>query len=139
MKNKRLIKSINFQDSWSKVQNHVCQTNPHEPGSSRDALTHGISNFEYFLWSEEPIEIPIDIFSNTQIEYGLHKRNLKKYIKMVEIGSPVPPVIVTVDEGGNFHLVDGNHRVTALSHLGEPVVLAYIGISHENMKKVKLF
>lgn len=114
------------------VLNHIKKNNPHAPGSPRDALTHGISNVEDYLWTKE-IEISIESFCNSNIEIGLSLRNLKKYQNKIKESLP-PAVIALMKNDGKIYLVDGNHRVTILKKEGFQTVNAFIGILPEDLE-----
>lgn len=115
------------------VLSHIKKTNPHAPGSARDALTHGISNVEDYLWTKE-IEISVESFNNSNIEIGLSLRNLKKYQNKIKENSFPPAVVALMKNDGKIYLVDGGHRVTAIKKEGFETVNAFIGILPEDLE-----
>lgn len=126
-----------FYPEYDTVKNHILRSNPHKPGSPRDALTNGVGCVEDYLWTEE-VELPLDVFSNLNLEYGLNKRNLAKYQKQIRAGSMPPAVIAIMKENLSLSLVDGCHRVTALKKEGFNSVKVYIGILPEILAVVNI-
>lgn len=118
-----------FYPNYETVLNHISRYNPHQSGSSRDALTHGISDVHEYLWTDELL-IPIDLISNID-QIGLNLRNLKSYQKQIKEGSNPPAIICIMNESGKILLVDGSHRVNALLNENKTEVKIFIGILPE--------
>lgn len=134
---KKLLKAVKFTTDYDHVLNHVKSTNPHKPGSPRDALIHGIGNFEQFLWSTEPVDFDLGLIAeNPQLGFGVHQGNLNRYLKKIENGSIPPAIIIGIYANGRIGLLDGNHRVVAALQAGITNLPAYIGVAPEFLESL---
>ncbi len=120
-------KKLTFEDSWGHVFSHVRRTNPHRPGSPRDAFRHGISGFELYLWTPSPVEIPIEDLADKKPARRVGDRN----VAAAANGPSLPAIVVTIDASGRIGLPDGAHRLDIVRRLGRATIAAYVGVHKE--------
>ena len=124
----RYIESYNKfgDDDMNKTEfiyNHIKNTNPHS--GPRDAF-QGISSLKRYNWNIEPIYIyPNDLKINKPMLYPASKRDVNRYMKAYTKGSEFPPIVL-FDNGKEYVILDGAHRLQAAINLNVPIK-AYIG------------
>jgi ribosomal protein S18 acetylase RimI-like enzyme len=118
---------------WQTVWKHIEKNNPHE--GPRDAFLGIPITGKGATWVKETIQ-PDDprIDRNETSAYSLYpasKRDVKKYMKMYQQGSPFPRIVLGVRSNNKFVIYDGAHRLQAAVNLGVPID-AYVGYPEEN-------
>lgn len=110
-------------DNSKFIYNHIKNTNPHI--GSRDAF-QGIPSLNNYNWDIEPIHIyPDDLKINKPMLYPASKRDVNRYMKAYIKGSDFPPIVL-FDNGKEYVIFDGAHRLQAAINLNVPIK-AYIG------------
>lgn len=110
-------------DNSEFIYNHIKNTNPHS--GPRDAF-QGISSLKGYNWNIKPIYIyPGDLKINKPMLYPASKRDVNRYMKAYTKGSEFPPIVL-FDNGKEYTILDGAHRLQAAINLNVPIK-AYIG------------
>jgi hypothetical protein len=121
---------ITNKDKATIIYKHIDKTNPHPSGSPRDAFMGIPSDLSIYDWNIEPIDIfPDDPKINKEKLYPASKRDVKRYMshykKYNKEGIDFP-AIVLVDNGTEYTILDGAHRLQSAINLNVPIK-AYIG------------
>lgn len=117
-----ILESSNESEQF--IYNHISSTNPHT--GARNAFS-GIPSLKNYDWNTTPITIlPTDTKINKKMLYPASKRDVKKYEKLYSKGSEFPPIVL-VDNGREYLVFDGAHRLSAALALNVPIK-AYIGV-----------
>jgi hypothetical protein len=118
---KQMMGIINEDDSH--IHKHIEKTNPHK--GDRDAFM-GIPSLKNYTWDDNPVLIyPDDEKINKNMLWAASYKDVKKYKKMYEKGYDFPPIVI-VDNGKEYLILDGAHRLKAALKLNVPIK-AYIG------------
>ena len=107
----------------SHIYKHIENTNPHT--GERDAFM-GIPSLKNYTWDTKTVLIyPDDEKINKDMLWVASYKDVKKYKKMYEKGYEFPPIVI-VDNGKEYQILDGAHRLKAALILNVPI-RAYIG------------
>ena len=108
--------------SWSDVEAVIAKANARHEGSSRDAwaaLPRGVQRLQ---WTFELV--PLDSLS---LDRPASLMDVRRYVKRMKAGEVPPPIVLVVDRGGRFGVVDGSHRATAAKQAGQTHLWAWVG------------
>jgi GNAT superfamily N-acetyltransferase len=116
---------------WKEVWEALERNNPHSTGTRDATAWLGPWIFKGCDWHEELIQPTDPRIDQGESANGLapaSKRDVKKYMKMKEMGTDFPPITLGfgVYSRGKFTVWDGAHRLQAAINLGVPV-RAYVG------------
>ena len=113
------------------VRKHISDTNPHT--GARNAFM-GIPSLSRYDWDLIPKLIyPDDKKINKEMLYPASKRDVKRYMKQYIQGSEFP-AIVLIDNGKEYSIADGQHRLSAAIKLGVPIY-AYVGTEKPKLQE----
>jgi hypothetical protein len=113
------------------VRKHISDTNPHT--GARNAFM-GIPSLSGYDWDLIPKLIyPDDKKINKEMLYPASKRDVKRYMKQYIQGSEFP-AIVLIDNGKEYSIADGQHRLSAAIKLGVPIY-AYVGTEKPKLQE----
>ncbi len=130
MKHLELYESFTNKEKANIIYNHIEKTNPHPSNSPRNAFMGLPSDLSIYDWNIEPIDIfPDDPKINKEKLYPASKRDVKRYMKHYKKYNKNGiefPAIVLVDDGNEYKILDGAHRLQSSINLNVPIK-AYIG------------
>lgn len=112
-----------FEAGFSHVLSHIKSSNPHPRGSTRDALTFGVTPSKY-LWTPSTHVISIDDI----LEPDPCSLDFWVYAGRILSGSLPPAIILEMFSEGKYCVLDGNHRLTAIQKSGLKSATAYVGV-----------
>lgn len=134
MNGKQLIKTVPFTGNADTVKAHVTKfTNT--GSSQRNALSiYGIGDFNQYLWSEEPVSIPVNALP---APFGTEDKDVEKYSKKLDRGSAIPAIIVAIQSDGRLRVLDGQHRLAVAQKHSFSEILAYVAIKEEDLEELQ--